>query len=458
MNDVVTRAVPPFAFWPDRASAIRGLGGAKHFRKRDYAFHTIYVEARPGPAGFSGRFAGLAADGGLLQLRVRALPIGRENATIIARDQVAFAALIANGGGWRIGFEALPGVLYAVEGVVEGGADAAADGLDIEFDGWGDGSGYTAALAQAREAVFVAPSEVERRWWRRTSPVERAGLISGEPATLAAPVSQMCTAGQMEEPTYARWLAELRQPFAWHRKQWEFVYILSVLEVQGMLQPGRRGLGFGCGAEFLPALFAAKGCTVVASDMAAETQAASGWVSTNQHAGSLEELQRPDICPPETFLAHASFREVDMNAIPPDLADFDFCWSACAYEHLGSIEAGLRFVRNSVACLRPGGVAVHTSELNLSSNEATIDNLETVLFRRRDMERLALDLTRAGHRVLPLKYDQGDQPPDLHVDVPPYTGSEHLKLALGQFVSTSFGFVVIRGGGRAQGSNNEASP
>ena len=37
---------------------------------------------------------------------------------------------------------------------------------------------------------------------------------------------------------------------------------------------------------------------------------------------------------------------------------FDFVWSACAFEHLGSILNGLEFVVNSVKCLKPGGVVL----------------------------------------------------------------------------------------------------
>jgi cyclopropane fatty-acyl-phospholipid synthase-like methyltransferase len=34
------------------------------------------------------------------------------------------------------------------------------------------------------------------------------------------------------------------------------------------------------------------------------------------------------------------FRRADMNAMPDTLGQFDFVWSACAFEHLGSIRQG----------------------------------------------------------------------------------------------------------------------
>lgn len=447
MSADFVRDVEPFAMWPDRASAVRGLGGAQPGKPSGYVFHSDYLTTRGGTIQFSGQFSGLVATRGILRLSVLALPIAREKASQVARVEIPLARLAAEGGRWEVSLDARADASHAIVGDVIDATDAVADGLVIGLDGWGDGTALVTALKDARETMFSSPSAVGRNWWKPGSAVERAGLISSERATLADPSSQMCTASQMHEPAYARWLGEIRQPFVSHRKQWEFVYILAVLEAQGRLTPGMRGLGFGCGIEFLPALLAARGCSIVASDMPQEMQAAGDWIGTNQHANSLEQLQRPDMCSPDVFDRNVSFREVDMTAIPADLRDFDFCWSACAYEHLGSIEAGLRFVRNSVECLRPGGVAVHTSELNLLSNDATIDNLATVLFRRRDMERLALELTRDGHRVLPLKYDQGDQPLDQHIDVPPYSSDAHLKLALGRFVTTSFGIVVIRGEG-----------
>ena len=122
--------------------------------------------------------------------------------------------------------------------------------------------------------------------------------------------------------------------------------------------------------------------------------------------------------------------------------DYDFCWSSCSLEHLGSIDAGLRFIERSLDTLKPGGIAVHTTEFNLTSDTRTIKKGGTVLFRRRDVEEFARRTTKAGHEVLPITFDQGDQPEDQIVDVPPYAADIHFKLALGQYVTTSFGLAI----------------
>jgi SAM-dependent methyltransferase len=348
-------------------------------------------------------------------------------------------------GRWEITVDAKPRHYYAIAGRLAGDAYAEASDLTIDLEGWGNGEFHRDEMLRARTSVFDRGSAIGRSWWRKISPVDAAGLISAEMATIAEPASQMCTANQLEEPAYDEWLAKLGMGKHWHRKQWETVYIFAVLEAHGLLRQGARGLGFGCGAECFPSYFAARGCTVLATGMPVVHQQVTGWLKTGQHNAAIEQLYWPSLCDEGVFRRNVSFRPVDMNHVPGDLSEFDFSWSACAFEHLGSIEAGLRFIHEAVRCLRPGGVSVHTTELNLSSDTATVDNQSTVLFRRRDMERLALELTEAGHRVLPLKYDQGDRPLDLHIDVPPFAETNHLKIALRQFVTTSFGIAVIRG-------------
>ena len=211
-----------------------------------------------------------------------------------------------------------------------------------------------------------------------------------------------------------------------------------------MLAPGRRGLGFGVGKEPLAALFASYGCEIVATDQTAELAHQAGWVETNQHAANLEVLNERRICDPELFHRNVSFRNVDMTAVPDDLRDFDFTWSACSLEHLGSIERGKRFISDTIDCLRPGGVAVHTTEYNVSSNVNTIDNHEfLVLFRKRDIRDIARRLTRDNHRIA-LDFTLGTGIADDFIDIPPFSHNPHLKLIVNNYVTTSIGLIIER--------------
>jgi hypothetical protein len=264
-----------------------------------------------------------------------------------------------------------------------------------------------------------------------------------EPPRLSHPVNQLCTASQFDEPDYAAWCATIGEAPRPHRKQWEFCWILAALRAANAIRPGARALGFGVGTEPLPAMLAAHGVEVVATDAPVELIAGQGWQSTNEHAAGLMQLHRPALLDEETFRARVSFRPVDMNAIPPDLRGFDACWSSCCFEHLGGIAQGLDFVENSLETLRPGGVAVHTTEFNLGSNEETLETPGLSYFRRCDIEALLDRLAARGHSVWPLNLHPGDSPLDAYIDTPPYA-LPHLKLeALGQ-ISTSIGIVVQR--------------
>ena len=258
--------------------------------------------------------------------------------------------------------------------------------------------------------------------------------------------STHCRQDSFEQGYFAYWAQRLGVLHCYHRKVWEFVFICQALWERGAIRPAARGLGFGVGQEPLAALFAAEDCQIVATDLPAEGAFRAGWSSTNQHAAGLEALRKPLICDDDRFTRNVEFRFADMNQPPTDLTAFDFCWSACAFEHLGSIENGLRFIERIVDCLKPGGWAVHTTEFNLSSNDQTVDHAATVLFRRKDMEALAARLAAKGHIVAPFDFEPGLAPLDQYIDVAPYRLEPHLKIALEGYATTSFGLIVQRGG------------
>lgn len=226
-----------------------------------------------------------------------------------------------------------------------------------------------------------------------------------------------------------------------HRKLWEWLFICQSLHERGMLAPGRRGVGFGVGREPLVALFASMGCAVVATDLHPDQARAAGWTETGEeYTGGTAGLNEAGLCPPDEFEQRVRYRHVDMNHLPPDLRGFDFSWSSCALEHLGNLAAGADFVVRQMDCLVPGGVGVHTTELNVSSDHDTVESGPTVLYRRRDIEDLAVRLRRLGYSI-ELDLTEGDTPADRHVDVPPFSDT-HLRTTLGEHVTTSVGLVV----------------
>lgn len=262
------------------------------------------------------------------------------------------------------------------------------------------------------------------------------------PPSLARPTSQLCTASQFEEPAFADLMAGLKLNPAHHRKLWEHAYILSVLSRSRLIGPGRKAIGFGCGRERIPAYLAARGVEVLATDAPSDETVNQGWATTNQFAQQVSDLYFKGVVDRAEFERLVSFRPVDMNAIPEDLhGTFDACWSTCSLEHLGSLRHGLDFIANSLKVLRPAGIAVHTTEFNLGSNDETIEVPELSIYRRRDIEALARRLVAEGHQVMPLNFHPGFDRLDEVIDVPPYS-HPHLKLLLGHFTVTSIGIVV----------------
>ena len=256
--------------------------------------------------------------------------------------------------------------------------------------------------------------------------------------------SSLCTQAQLESEAFRAWCPLLGEGFKLHRKLWEFCYIAQALHERGQIRPGARGLGFGVGREPLVAYFAGRGCEVVATDLAPEQAQEQGWVDGNQHAVTIDHLNERGLCDPERFRERVAYRYVDMNAIPGDLRGFDFTWSSCSLEHLGSIARGADFLLNQMDCLRPGGVAVHTTEFNLSSETETLDdNAFVVLFRRGDIHEIARRLADRGH-ALELDLTPGDGIADRFVDLPPYGQEPHLRLQWDRFVTTSVGLIIAK--------------
>lgn len=298
-------------------------------------------------------------------------------------------------------------------------------------------------LNKLRQAI--AQLRIENRMLR--------GDAFNPPKGRTAPTADMpflqysnCQSEDFYHPRYAQLCQLIHQNPTLHRKQWEWIFILQNILKSGVLKPGARGLVFGVGVEPLPAVFAKLGAQITATDAPSEMEGAEAWKNTAQHGANIDALLCPYILPDDLFRELVTYQPCDMNDIDPSLSGYDFNWSSCCFEHLGSIEAGLDFVVNAVEnTLKIGGIAVHTTEFNLSSDEDTVFEGGTVLFRKRDMETLIERLRDRGHSVLDFSLGPSDHLLDQHVDTPPYQQDIHLKLLLANYVSTSVGLVVRRG-------------
>ena len=284
--------------------------------------------------------------------------------------------------------------------------------------------------------------QIKMAWNPIINPLQ-AGLKIGQAAQGQPFASSLCRFEDMITDEYLHICKAIGQKPVVHRKQWEFAYIYWKLLNHNMLSPGKKGLGFGVGSEPLPAAFVAMKCQILATDAPCDAND-QGWALTGQHASSLDALRKPELVSDDEFTKLCDFMPLDMNDYESIPSDWQFHWSSCVIEHLGGIQKAIDFLVQSSLRLAPGGIAVHTTEFNLSSNEDTIDEPGACILRKCDLERLSEMLCSVGLSMESLVLDPGSHAYNYHVDVPPYELYNHLRLELGNYVSTSLGIVIKR--------------
>ena len=255
--------------------------------------------------------------------------------------------------------------------------------------------------------------------------------------------SILCRREHFDSDWFARWSERIGYPAPaaqhLHRKVWEWTAITEALTERGCVAPGKRGLGFAVGAEPIVSLFAALGAEIEATDLIA-SDTVDIWRSAHQHSDSKDSLFRGDIIDRTAFDERVSFHNADMT----DLAAFernsyDFIWSSCAMEHLGSLTAGLNFVSAAMDLLKPGGVACHTTEFNISSIDETLTEGMNVIYREADLRGLDRALRLKLCCVEPFDLAPGTDAEDILYDFPPFGqhGRTHVTLLLDGYIATS---------------------
>jgi hypothetical protein len=262
--------------------------------------------------------------------------------------------------------------------------------------------------------------------------------------------SELCHYEKLNSAEFRSWIQQLGYSWAPHRKYWELAYICQALKERNKLFDGASGLVFAVGTERLPAFFASLGCKITATDLPSDDERNKPWANTGQWSGSLDGLKNNAICSIELFSKNVTYRPVDMNAIPDDLTGYDFTWSTCSFEHCGSIDLGIKFIEEQMKCLKPGGIAIHTTEFNLTSNRHTMETPTLSIFRLKDIELICKRLTEKGYQVEPIDLYTGVHELDKYIDEPPYFSLDivdlckvkHLRLALDSYASTSIGLII----------------
>jgi hypothetical protein len=235
-----------FAYVPDMASHIAGLGGQDRPAEGDYVFHTPYVGVAEGIAHFRLVVEGLKATSGALSLRVHMLSPESQHARLTTSDRIAFNRLAQADGRIDIRFEAFQGVTYALYGGVIGDTDAEASAIRVTLDRPADASApRPARAAEARDTEYGSAT------------IAVPFIVSLAPARLASPVIQLATGAQLHEAD-ALWRLPARVADPLDR--WRMAYVMQAVKSYGFMETGARGLALGRGGDRIASLLGAEGC------------------------------------------------------------------------------------------------------------------------------------------------------------------------------------------------------
>lgn len=225
-------------------------------------------------------------------------------------------------------------------------------------------------------------------------------------------------------------------------KFWQNAAICQVLKENDVLKKNSKGIGFGVGNERLPALFANLGISVTASDQDFKTPKAKLW-QDGELAKNIDSLNIFNISTKDKIMRHVDFKQIDMTKIPKNTFNkYDFVWSNCSLGHLGSVGAGMNFIEDSLNCLKPGGVAVHTTEVNILSDTKTLKSGDTVIFRLKDLYQLFTKLTKQGYVCKPLDFNLGDTSQDFRITMLPKFGNDFSKIQIGNHLATQVILII----------------
>lgn len=217
-----------------------------------------------------------------------------------------------------------------------------------------------------------------------TPPAPSASLRGAPPA-----LNTVCRTTDAADPDWRRGYDDLgfpADPARFHRKIWEFNHALYGLRRLRRLAPEAEALGVGAGHEEVIYFLANRLRLVVATDLYED-----GFLGGE---GQADVLDHPAKYAPFPYREdHLQVRRMNGLALdaPDDRFDIVFCLSSI--EHFGSLDDKARALGEMFRVLKPGGVAVVTTEVVLNRL-----GRGPQYFQREDLLRL---VDGAGFRIDP---------------------------------------------------------
>ncbi len=185
--------------------------------------------------------------------------------------------------------------------------------------------------------------------------------------------NKLCDAGDWFDPVVGDIIrTELHEWPRFHRKQWEFALIFRSLRRLGTVHPRSRGLSLGSGRERLLFTLVNHIESLVATDL---YNPKTVWDTARAVDPELFVKTDP---PFEAPLDRLLIKQMDMREIDFPDQSFDFCYSACAVEHIGGYQDFLTHLNEVFRVLKPGGYYVFTTEFHYG--EETIQDPNNFIF------------------------------------------------------------------------------
>jgi SAM-dependent methyltransferase len=191
-------------------------------------------------------------------------------------------------------------------------------------------------------------------------------LVEPQPAAafagLDVPVNKVCRMSDADNESWCRGFDDLGFPPGrdrFHRKIWEFNQTLYGLRRLRRLAPEAHAIGIGCGHEELMYFLANRIARVVATDVY-EGAFLGG-------EGDADVLEHPEKYAPFPYRQpHLEVRRMNGLSLDAPASTFDFTFCLSSIEHFGSLADKLQALREMFRVLKPGGVAVVTTEAILN--------------------------------------------------------------------------------------------
>jgi len=226
--------------------------------------------------------------------------------------------------------------------------------------------------------TFIRPLD------RLLYPVVEADDLKQERRKNPVPLNKIPQVADLENPEWRKVLDDMAPIFSmdedsFHRKHWEFVQLVHMLNRERRLHPDSHGLAVGAGREPVVYYLTHKVRKITGIDLYAGT-----------YLGGEDEPDIPEhpakyapfVCPsgsPELLRMDARNLEFPEN-------HFDFVFSASSIEHFGSTRQIQRSLAEMFRVLKPGGAAAITTELRLNRLGRSIPN--TRIFHLSDLLQL----------------------------------------------------------------------